>query len=252
MTEYAGRGDLVRSLKLLWGVRDRGRRGPRPQLTVEQIARAAIELADADGLERLSMRRVAQRVGVGTMSLYRYVPSKAELLDLMVDRVSGQTDREMPAGGWRARLEHVARENRRLYEQHPWLLQVFPGRPPIGPGVIGKYEHELGCLEDAGLGDVEMDLVLTLVLGYVRGAALSLVESARVVERTGLTDHEWWATMAPTLERVFDPERFPLAARIGEAASDHYGGAYDPELAFEFGLERVLVGIEALVDERRR
>jgi AcrR family transcriptional regulator len=250
-TEYAGRGDLVRSLKLLWGIGEHGRRGPRPQLTVGQIALTAIEIADAQGLEGLSMRRVAERLRVGTMSLYRYVPSKAELLDLMVDRVSGQTSREAVAGGWRARLEHVARENRRLYERHPWLLYVFPGRPPIGPGVIGKYEHELGSLQDVRLSDVEMDLVLTLVLGYVRGAALGLVESARVVERTGLTDQEWWATMDPTLEQVFEPRRFPLAARVGEAASEHYGAAYDPELSFEFGLERVLDGVEALVERRR-
>jgi AcrR family transcriptional regulator len=246
-TEYAGRGDLVRNLKLLWGIREAPRRGPRPQLTVEQIAEAAIGLADRDGLEGLSMRRVAEVLGVGTMSLYRYVPSKAELLDLMVDRVSGQTDRAPVSGGWRARLEHIAWENRRLYERHPWLLQVFPGRPPVGPGVVEKYDHELDALEGIGLGDVAMDLVLTLVLGYVRGAALSLVETQQVVDRTGLTDHEWWATMAPTLEQVFDAERFPLATRVGQAATAEYGSAYDPELAFTFGLERVLDGVEALV-----
>jgi AcrR family transcriptional regulator len=251
-SEYPGRGDLVRSLELLWGLRDRPRRGPRPRLTVDEVARAAIELADRGGIENLSMRRVAERLGVATMSLYRYVPGKDELLDLMVDRASAETSREHAAGGWRARLEHVARENRRLCERHPWLLQVFPGRPPLGPGVLGKYEHELGALEGAGLGDVELDLVLTVVLGYVRGATLSLVETTRVVERTGLSDHEWWDAMAPTLARVFDAERFPLATRIGTAASERYGGAYDPELAFEFGLERVLDGVEALVERRHR
>ncbi|MGH3040249.1 MAG: TetR/AcrR family transcriptional regulator [Gaiellaceae bacterium] len=95
----------------------------------------------------LTMRRVADRLGVGAMSLYRYVPFKAELVDLMVDRVSGQTDRRPVSGGWRARLERIAWENRRLYERHPWLLQVFPGRPPLGPGVLEKYERELSPLE---------------------------------------------------------------------------------------------------------
>jgi AcrR family transcriptional regulator len=251
-SDYAGRGDLVRSLELLWGLREPPTRGPRPQLTVEQITEAAIALADAEGLDGFSMRRVAERLRVSTMSLYRYVPGKAELLDVMVDRVSGRIPRTAVDGAWRARLEQVARENRSLYERHPWLLQVFPGRPPLGPGVLTKYEHELACIEDMGLGDVELDLVLTVVLGYVRGATLSLGETAQVVERTGLTDHEWWAAMAPALERVFDPERFPLATRIGTAASEHYAGAHDPELAFEFGLQRVLDGVEALVAASRR
>jgi AcrR family transcriptional regulator len=247
-SEYTGGGDLVRTLELLWNLREK-RRGPRPRLTGEQIADAAVALADKDGLAGVSMRRVAERLGVGTMSLYRYVPGKAVLLDLMVDRVNGQADRTPGSGGWRARLEHIAWENRRLYERHPWLLQVFPGRPPLGPGVIGKYDHELTTLEGVGLSDVEMDLVLTMVLAYVRGATLSLVETQWVVQRTGLTDHEWWATMAPTLEQVLDSERFPLATRVGQAASEEYAGAYDPERAFAFGLQRVLDGLEALVSQ---
>lgn len=129
----------MRSIELLWGTRGPRTRGPKPGLTVEGIVAAAIELADADGLESLSMRRVAERLGVGTMSLYRYVPGKAELLDVMVDRVNTETERPGDvAGGWRGRLEQIARENRRLFERHPWLLQVFPGRPPLGPGIIAS------------------------------------------------------------------------------------------------------------------
>ena len=97
------------------------------------------------------------------------------------------------------------------------------------------------------LADVEMDLVLTLVLGYVRGATLSLLETERVVERTGLTDHEWWAEMAPTLEQVFNPARFPLSIRVGQTAAERYGGTYNPELAFDFGLRRLLDGIGRLI-----
>ena len=88
--EYAGRGDPRRSLDLLWGDAPRPSRGPKPGLDVATIVAAAIALADADGLDGLSMRRVAERLGVGTMSLYTYVPSKAELLDLMLDTVYGE------------------------------------------------------------------------------------------------------------------------------------------------------------------
>jgi AcrR family transcriptional regulator len=247
-TEYPGRGELVRTMELLWGLAPRGGRGPKPTLTVDGITETAITIADSEGLEALTMRRIAGALGVGTMSLYRYVPGRAELVDLMVDRVSGETRSEPDmGGGWRTRLERVARDNIRLYLRHPWLLQVFPGRPPMGPGVLRKYDDELRSLEGCGLPDVEMNMVLDLVLGYARGAAMTWVEAARLEERTGLTDQAWWEALAPTLEQVFDPEEYPLAARVGEAATAHYGGSYHPELAFEFGLERILDGVAVLI-----
>lgn len=249
--EYLGQGDPVRTMELLWGTRERGSRGPRPGLTVDRIVAAAIEVADAEGLEGLSMRRVADRLEAGTMSLYRYVPGKAELLDVMVDRVCGAIERSDDlTGGWRLRLERVARHNRHLYEQHPWLLRIFPGRPPLGPGIIAKYDEELRAVEGIGLTDVEMDSVLTLVLEYVRGSAGGMVESAQAQQRTGTTDDQWWAAFEPLMTTVFDTGRYPLASRVGPAAAEHYQGAYDPEHSFEFGLERLLDGIAVLVNAR--
>jgi AcrR family transcriptional regulator len=254
----SGRSNPVRSIELLWGTRERSTRGPSPGLSVSQIVTAAIALADADGLEALSMRRVAERLGGGAMSLYRYIPGKAELLDLMVDRVSAEVCDPAAAGaadlpaGWRARLEQVARANRRLYERHPWLLHLPPGRPPLGPGVIGKYDYELRAVDGIGLTDVEMDSVLALVLGYVRHATASVIEWPKVLERTGQTDDEWWTAISPLLNRLLDPERYPLAVRVGTAATEHYRGAYDPEHAFEFGLQRILDGIETLIANERR
>lgn len=257
-TEYAGSGDLIRSVELLWGV-ERVKRGPRPQLTVDQIAREAIALADEEGFEGLSMRRMAERLGVGAMSLYRYVPSKAELLDLMVDRVNCETDRAPSRRGWRARLEHIAWENRRLYERHPWLLQVFASRL-MGPCVFEKYDYELRALDGIGLSDVEMDLVLTLVVGYVRGAVHNVVEARRLRERTGMDEVEWWNTVSPALERIVDAERFPVAGRVGETSAIYYMGQYEPErgeptvaldeLQFDFGLQRVLDGVESLIKSK--
>jgi AcrR family transcriptional regulator len=250
--EYSGRGDPGRTMALLWGTKKRPGRGPKPSLSVERIVRAAIEVADAEGLAALSMRRVADRLGVSTMSLYTYVPSKAELIDVMLDVVLGEAVKTNDAaGGWRERLELVARENWALYHRHPWMLQVAAmSRPPLGPNVIAKYDYELRVVDGIGLTDVEMDSVLTLVLGYVQGVARTSVEALQTEQRTGMSDEEWWSANAPLLEKVFDPDRYPTASRVGLAAGEAHEAAYDPEYAFEFGLRRVLDGIEASIRSR--
>ena len=250
--EYTGRSDPGRTVELLWGTRATATRGPKPGLTVDRIVNAAIAIADAEGIEALSMRRVAEELGAGAMSLYRHVPGKAELLDLMVDRVCGETARpRRRAGAWRKRLEQVARANRELFERHPWLAQVSTLHPPLGPGVLAKYEYELGSVEGIGLTDVEMDSVVSLVVGYAGAAVGAALDAERVRARPGQTDDDWRNALAPFLEQVFDAARYPLAARVGVTATEHYQGAYDPAHAFEFGLQRVLDGIEVLVDRRR-
>lgn len=244
MTEYSGAGDPTRSMQLLWGMRERSRRGPKPRLTVAEITSAAIEIADAEGLEALSMRRVGDKLGVTAMSLYSYVPGKAELLDLMFDTVAGEMPPVESSGGWRARVERMARDNFASYLRHPWLLQVATSRPVLGPNVIARYDHELRAVDGIGLSDIDMDLLVSTVGNYVHGAARAAVESAQAAQKTGMTDEQWWATHAPLLEKVFDSERYPLAARVGAAADEEYQAAADPQRIFEFGLARLLDGIE--------
>jgi AcrR family transcriptional regulator len=251
VTEYTGRGDPARSLALLWRTSEPAGRKGGPDLGVDRIVRAAIDLADAEGLQALSMRRVAERLGVGTMSLYTYVPGKPELLDVMLDTVYGETPpQDVESGGWRARLEQVARENWALYLRHPWLVQVATSRPPLGPNVIAKYDHELRAVDGIGLSDVEMDSVITLVTGFVHGTARGAVEADQLRSRSGRTDEQWWAAHAPFLGHIADPGTFPTAARVGAAAGEALGGAYSAGHAFEFGLERVLDGIETLITRR--
>jgi AcrR family transcriptional regulator len=239
-------------MALLWGLGKKPTRGPKPGLSVGRIVGAAVEVADAEGLAALSMRRVADRLGIGTMSLYTYVPGKAELIDLMLDAVLG----EVAESGyveleWRAGLERIARDNWALYHRHPWMLQVAAtSRPPLGPNVIAKYDRELRTVDGIGLTEVEMDSVLILVLEHVQGAARRSVEVAEAEKRTGMTDEEWWLANEPLLEKVFDPDLYPTASRVGPAAAGAYGSAYDPEYAFEFGLQRILDGVETLVRSR--
>lgn len=251
VAERLSGADPVRTLELLWrtGPASSGR-GPRPGLSVDRVVAAATGLADAEGLEALTMRRVAAELRVAPMTLYTYVPGKSELLDLMLDDAYLRMTRGDTTGQpWRARLTAVAEENRALYSAHPWAAEVSTFRPPLGPGLMGKYEHELAALEDLGLTDVEMDAALTHVLGFVQSCARAAADAA--AQRSGpFDDQQWWAASAPLLERVLDPAAYPIASRVGSAAGETHGAAYSPEHAYEFGLARVLDGLAALVYRR--
>ncbi|MGH8929634.1 MAG: TetR/AcrR family transcriptional regulator [Egibacteraceae bacterium] len=258
MTEYSGRGDPARSMELLWGTRKSHTRGPKPGLDVEQIGRAAIEIADAEGLTGLSMRRVAEQLGVGTMSLYTYVPGKAELLDVMLDMVLGEiAEADSPDQGWRARLEQRMRDYWALYHRHPWTLQISGTRALLGPNELGLYDSTLRAIDGLGLTGSEMVSAVGLVYGYVRGAAQNAIEAADAATRTGIADDEWWAARGPLLERYFDASRYPTAVSVqatGAFDGPEDGANYNLHYAldaFEFGLQRVLDGIEAFIERRR-
>ena len=246
-----GAGDPARTLQLLW--RDPAavpRHGPRQGLTIDQVVDAATALADAEGLDAVTMRRVAARLGVVPMTLYTYVPGKAELLDLMLDAAYARMPRAGTAGQpWRQRLAAVAAENRALFEAHPWAAAISTVRPPLGPGLMAKYEHELSSLDGLGLDDVQMDDALTHLLTFVQAWARTAADARD--NRRVQDDEQWWAAHAPLLERVLDPAAYPLAARVGTAAGTAHGAAYDPEHAYDFGLHTILDGLAALIDRPR-
>ncbi|MEW9531333.1 TetR/AcrR family transcriptional regulator [Microbispora sp. NPDC049125] len=252
-TERSSAGDPARTLELLW--REHGpvdsRRGPRQGLSVDRVTTAAIVLADTDGLGSVTMRRIAQVLGVVPMSLYTYVPGKAELLDLMLDTVYRQMPRADFSGKpWRERLAAVAQENRELFILHPWVAEISTSRPSLGPGLMAKYEHELRAFEGLGLDDVEMDAALTFLLGFVQSVARSAAEAAAARRDSAMSEEQWWAANAPLLARVLDESKYPTAVRVGAAAGAAHGAAYNPEHAYTFGLRRVLDGLGALIDTR--
>jgi AcrR family transcriptional regulator len=247
-TGTSGSGDLKRSLELLWGTQERPSRGPKPSLRLDQIVTAAIKVADAEGLAALSMRRVAAELGVGTMSLYRYVPGKGELLDLMLEAVSAPSEPAASAAdqGWRAVLETFARELRQLYLTHPWLLQVNWSRPLLGPNSLAGVEVLLHGLRGTALSDQEKIAAITVIDAFVAGAARSHVNALTVADETGVSDEEFWATQVPVLERAMASGRYPILAELAE---DSFSGGW--EQTFEFGLRRLLDGIEVLLASRQ-
>jgi AcrR family transcriptional regulator len=245
-----GSGEPSRTLALLWGEASTAprRKGPTRSVTVTQVVDAALHLADDLGLAAVTMRAVAERVGVSAMSVYTYVPGKPELLDLMVDASYARMART-PWGeeAWRDRLMVVAEANRGLLTDHPWLTEVAAlSRPPLGPGVMAKYEHELAAFDDAGLTDVDTDAALTYLLGFVQSHCRSAHDAARVTTDSAMSDAEWWAANQPILARALDPSAYPRAVRIGSAAGETQASAWDADRAWEFGLARTLDGLAAL------
>ncbi|GGE76427.1 TetR/AcrR family transcriptional regulator [Nesterenkonia cremea] len=232
---------VLQSLKLLWEGTPEPKKGPKPTLTLEQIVQTGVELADQEGLEALSMRKLAQKLGVGAMSLYRYVPSKTELLNLMLDAVSGpDLERESSfSQGWRTGLEAVGHGGRDQYLSHPWLLQVNWTRPVLGPNSVADMELILSGLQDLPLSDREKMNVVVSLDSYVTGAVRQEILSQRAAAESGMTDEEFWSSQAPILQEIFDTGRFPVMAGLDD---DTFTGTWEEN--FQFGLALFLDGVE--------
>jgi len=246
-TATSGSGDIARTMELLWDTGRRPSRGPKPGLTLDQIVEAAVQVADTEGLESVTMRRVATELGTGTMSLYRYVPGKGELLDLMLDRVQRPSENPADLGdaGWRSTLEALGRSTLALYRRHPWLLRVNQSRPMLGPSAIDGMEKVLGRIKPMGLTDPELVSAIIMIDGYVVGAARTQLYEREAERRTGLTDAEFWQAQSPMLVKIMASGRYPLLASL---SPDTFGSDFDH---FEFGLQRILDGLEVFVTERR-
>ncbi|GAA2852918.1 hypothetical protein GCM10010517_10680 [Streptosporangium fragile] len=223
---------------------------PRNGLSIERIVRAAIRIADAEGLDALSMRRVATELGAGAMSLYRYVLGKDALIELMVDAVFGENAYSAPVpGDWRTRLETAARREWAMYSRHPWVLQVIATpRPPLGPNVLADMEWTMRALDGLGLGPRTMQWVAIMVSAQVQGAALLLVNEAETERRTGVTTPQWRASKTPMLREILESGRFPMLSRLYAEQGDQI----DIDEWFEFSLRRLLDGLAVLIENGER
>lgn len=222
--------DLPHAHAVTWGVAELPHRGPKRELTTERIVEAAIEIADAEGLEAVSMGKVASAVGVAPMSLYRYVTGKDGLLLLMYDTASEVT---VPGAGstWRERLREWAVFVRATYDKHPWLADLPPSSTPTTPNRLAMIEAGLAALEGVPAPDQMKLPTLRLLLGYI--ALYSKASSD-----AGLDDE-----VRRALPELVTDERFPLlapAVRAGVFDTDDV----DDERGFGFGLSRLFDGIE--------
>ncbi|MFI6499464.1 TetR/AcrR family transcriptional regulator [Nonomuraea typhae] len=218
---------------LLWGRMPRPTRGPKQGLDLERVITVAAGIADRDGLAALTMNRLAKELGVGAASLYTYLPGKAALEALMIDWMVGASPlpHTLP-GGWRERLEACARADWDDYRAHPWTLQVAVSQVAPGPNLTAWFESALSVLDGTGLTEAEKVDVVEALDAYVRGMARSALDQP--VTRDDPPEEA--AAVYPALVR---------AARAGALA-------HRATETFEFGLARLLDGIEALIAGRRR
>ena len=232
---------LPPSLELLWGLREAGSRGPRRGLTLARIVDAGIRVAQAEGVGALSMARIAKEVGVGTMSLYRYVASKDELLATMVDTALG-TPPPPPAGGedWRAGLQRWAVGVRTAYHGNPWSLRVPISGPPLGPNNVAWLDNALAALADTPLSEQEKLSCVLLVSGFVRNDVTLALDFAEASD--GAPQMPGYGQL---LGRLTTSEERPALHRA--IASGSLDDPDDPDAEFNFGMARILDGIAALV-----
>src|SRR6202789_1971410 len=221
-----------------WGKRPPPSRGPKPALSTTEIARAAIELADAEGLEAITMQRVARTVGVTTMALYRYFPGKADLMDLMIDSAGDSAQNfGKPTSPWSTRLKEWARRCLAIYQNHPWFLEATSARRSImGPNELLWMEAALGRVAVSRLAAADRHSAFLALIGQVRGHA-----TFQETRKQGESTQEWTHDLAHVLKAEAD--RYPALLK----ALDSGAFSKKPARAFDFAVDCILDGIRARV-----
>jgi AcrR family transcriptional regulator len=247
MSSDQPKSTLSDAVATAWGVRGPAARGPKPALGLERILAAAVAVADAEGIDAVSMNRLARELGSAPMSIYRHLDSKEELLGLMVDASLGEPPAAAPDAGWRQRLRHFAGAFRDRGFEHPWSMRLPIVGPPLTPHAVAWFDHGLAALAATGLEEHEKASVVLLLTGYVRNHVMLMSELGQFVGGDPGPDEAMRAYVA-TLRGLDAAARFPALGRVLDAGV--FDRADPPEVEFEFGLERILDGVEALVAQR--
>lgn len=235
--------NLPASIVAAWGRARRPSKGPSPGLALDRIVDAALQVAQRDGLAAVSMARVAQELGASTMSLYRYVGAKDELLDLMVDAALGRPPAPAASDdGWRAALERWAWSYHERLRRHPWALRIPIKGPPVAPNGVAWLEAGLHGLAGTGLDESAKASTILLLSGYVRNEATLTAD----LVAAGLIGDAAMAGYSRALRSLADADRFPAINAVLDAGV--FDRADDPDEEFAFGLERIFAGIESLID----
>ncbi|WP_350347148.1 TetR/AcrR family transcriptional regulator [Agromyces sp. G08B096] len=243
----AAEPELPRGVALAWGVSANPQRGPKRELSIERIVEAAMEIADAEGLGAVSMSRVAQSLGYTTMSLYRYVTAKDDLLTLMQEYGVGlppEPDPEL-ADDWRAGIRAIARAQLDRYVEHPWLLDIPIDGTPVTPNNLAWMDATLHLLAPLPVSEDERIAVTLLITGQVRWQGIVERSYATAAASQGVEPQAIDDARDDLLAVLVSAEEFPALRRAVDAGVFRVGE--DP---FAFGFERLLDGVEGFVRAR--
>ncbi|MEJ8647908.1 GntR family transcriptional regulator [Streptomyces sp. MS1.AVA.3] len=226
--------------------RERRPRETDSGLSRESVVRAGVKVADAEGLRALSMRRVAAEFGVSSMALYRHVAGKDELVLLMADAAFRDIELPEPApDGWRERMEAGARLQWELYRRHPWLAQYLSlTRPQPMPRAMALIEWTMARVR--GMDPVTLIHMALTLLSFVLSTAAGFEDDLEAEQETGMDQNQWMATMEPVFDGILDSGSYPMYAGVSGIEDD----VVNLESLFEFGLARLLDGMETLVEGR--
>ena len=216
-------------------------RGPKRAYSKEKIAALAIRIADAEGLEAASIRRIAAKLGSGAASLYRYVANKQDLFDLMADSVLGEDRMPRSSRDWRADLRKAARLYRAMYLRHPWMLTVSGFRMLNGTNLLRWVEFTLSAIDGHGMDIDEMLVLSNTLFAYARGHAASEIGEREASVRSGMSRVDWMIEHAESTRSIVESERFPYFNRIVKDAATPHREAME-EAGFQEGLECLLDG----------
>ncbi|MBB4940449.1 AcrR family transcriptional regulator [Streptosporangium album] len=212
-------------------------------LSRAQIVRVAVQLLDAEGLEALSMRRLATRLGSGATSIYWHVATKDDLLELVLDEVyGGFTVLDVEETTWRNAASSFAYGMRQILLQHPWAINLVGKVPSIGPNAMRILSRLIRTFEHAGFRDIDQHYAASALMSYVAGVTAPEISWNAALDRSGLDSNEWNAAMQPTVRRAAAdyPELVARYAEFSEMDVDT-----SRALNFEFGLTCLLDGLEA-------
>ncbi|WP_329381133.1 TetR/AcrR family transcriptional regulator [Streptomyces sp. NBC_01351] len=242
---------LPASLAMAWGLRERPGKGPRPTLTLPRIVDAAVALAATEGMDAVSMGRVAKELGVSTMSLYRYVTAKEELYILMSDAGVGTPPPLPPDAadrGWRELLSDWAYAQRTLLMTKPWILRIPITAPPATPNQLAWMERGLAAMAGTALRESEKLSTIILIGGLVRNEATMAADMMDAIIKSGVSPDQVVGQYVRMLRLLTGPDTHPAVTRLLE--SDAFTGSDEPDFQFNYGLTRLLDGLAELINAR--
>ncbi|UQX00454.1 TetR/AcrR family transcriptional regulator C-terminal domain-containing protein [Streptomyces sp. RerS4] len=226
--------------EVIWARPQRAGRGPRPAHSRESIATEAVRIADEEGIDAVSMRRVATGIGAGTMSLYNYVPRKEDLYELMVDAVSAEYELTPPTGRWREDVLGLARQARALMHRHPWLPRLLSPVYGFSPHALRYLEHNLACLAPLGVsGGEKLELIAAVNGGVAAFVANELALAERARSLPWSEDAEQEVRMSWLGSRLATGEYPRLTAALAEGTAGAVPGM-DMSAVFDRSVSRLL------------